>query len=825
MLKQNKLTLFLIWVIKICLGASLLAPILMNSLFFFPFIVPKNLLFRIVVEIGFSAYLLLMLVNNDYRLKFNKIVLAMLAYFGVTVVATFLGINIFTSLWGNYERMSGLIHNVHLLMYFIVLVGAIKQKKDWYELFGFTIFISVLMSFIGFAQYLDLPFLLKSSGGSRLAATIGNAIYLAVYLMFHFFFILFFIGKPEKFNFKLFAWCFWIFDGFLIISNILNHFFYTNNWGMFNFLKSPLISESVKYPVFFWIFILLQAVMVAVWFFREKKYAIQSLLGLILVFEFFIFWQTQTRGAILGLAAGIFILLIFSLFSGIEKKYKQAVLGLLILMILSPFILFALKNTSFVKNDNTLSRLASLSFGDITTQSRVLTWNASWQGLSETPKSFLIGYGPENYFYVFNKYFPSAIFRDNGSQIWFDRAHNIIFDIAVTSGVIGLAAFLIILILSILVLFREYRRSSSITSSLIFIALIVAYFVQNLAVFDNLNTEVLLYLFLGYIAFLAMPQPAKNLESEDSIESSENTVEINYIPVAIIALLLVFGLAFNYKTFASNQSLIKAMITSGSTSAYSQAKVNYFLDSIYGNPIGQFETRQQLSSYALEVSRDPNVSPNQIIQLAKLATDELEKTIAQEPLNVRYRLWLAMVYNSLAGYIQDAPQKAIAHLEKTLELSPTRPQVYFELGQSYAITNQFDKSIEYYQKGVDLVPDVIDAHWNLLTIYILSGRFEEAEIEYKAMTAINWEPVITDYQRLASLYDKAKKTDKVIWALTQIIKIEPTLQNYGQIAGYYAKVGDNKNAELIAAEILKKFPETKSQVEVFLEKLKKGELK
>jgi len=142
MLKQNKLTLFLLWVIKICLGASLLAPILMNSLFFFPFIVPKNLLFRIVVEVGFSAYLLLMLVNRDYRLKFNKIVLAVLAYFGVTVVATFLGINIFTSLWGNYERMSGLIHNAHLLMYFIVLVGAIKQKKDWYELFGFTIFIS-----------------------------------------------------------------------------------------------------------------------------------------------------------------------------------------------------------------------------------------------------------------------------------------------------------------------------------------------------------------------------------------------------------------------------------------------------------------------------------------------------------------------------------------------------------------------------------------------------------------------------------------------------------------------------------------------------------
>jgi hypothetical protein len=71
-----------------------------------------------------------------------------------------------------------------------------------------------------------------------------------------------------------------------------------------------------------------------------------------------------------------------------------------------------------------LRKLAAISTNDITTQSRLLTWQASWQEFWSGD----LGLRPENYYYVFNKRFPTAIFRDAGSQIWFDRAHNIIFD-------------------------------------------------------------------------------------------------------------------------------------------------------------------------------------------------------------------------------------------------------------------------------------------------------------------------------------------------------------------------------------------------------------
>lgn len=821
MINKNKLSNFLHWATKISLGLALFSPILMNSLFFFPFIVPKNLLFRLAVEIGFAAYLSLAVINKEYRLKLDKIVLAVFAYFGINVVAAILGINFFSSFWGNYERMSGLFHQLHLLMYFIILVGAIKKKSDWYDLFGFTIFISVLMSFIGFAQFLELPFLLKSSGGSRLAATIGNAIYLAVYLLFHFFFISFFLVEPEKFNFKMFAWCFWIFDAYLIIANFFSRFYSEAEWGMFNFLKIPLISESIKYPIFFTIFVLLQAAIIALWFFREDKKFVRLFLSAILFFEFFIFWQTQTRGAIIGLVAGLIIFGVIFLFLNIEKKYKKIIGVLLGLLLLSPILIFALRNTSFVKNDSTLSRLTTISLSDITTQSRVLTWQASWKGLIENPKKFLIGYGPENYYYVFNKYFPTEIYQDNGSQIWFDRAHNIIFDVAVSTGTLGLASFIVLILLSVWVLLREFKKENSI-SGVLFVSLIVAYLIQNLFVFDNLNTEVLLYLLFGYIAFLSL-----NFFEKDDNESDdeENKKSVNFIPIVLILLFLCYGLFINYKTFQANRTLIQGLIAGSGASTYQSENNDYFIKSIAQSPIGRFEAAQQFSTYAIDVSRNTNASTKEILGLSTLAIDELEKVIAQEPLNARYRLWLAMVYNALSPYIENAPLKAIAHLQKTMDLSPTRPQVYFELAQSYALLGQNDKALNYYQKGVSLAPKVIDAHWYLVSFYILTGQFDLAEAEFGAMKDLKWQPGALDYQRLAALYERSKNSDKVVWALGEIIKIEPTIENYGQLASYYAGLGKNKEAETVATEIAQKFPEARPQVSEFLDNLKKGELK
>ena len=295
-------------------------PVVMHSKFFFPFIVPKDILFRIVVEITFIAYLALAHIDERYRPRFTALTWSIIAFFGVNVIATVTGIGLYSSFWGNYERMSGIFHQLHLVLYFLVLVNVFRTEKDWHGFITFSIFMSGLMSFMAFAQYLQVDFLMGSSGGQRLTATMGNPTFFAAYLLFNLFFIAYFIAREERFNIRLFVASFLAFDGYLVLSVVLYELAGTNDWGILNILKTPILKEAIRYPVFVSTFVLYQAVIGAAWFFRSKKFAITSLLAITLAFEFFIFLP-------------LLLIYDFSIFN-LVNIFPQIKLGIFILMIL-----------------------------------------------------------------------------------------------------------------------------------------------------------------------------------------------------------------------------------------------------------------------------------------------------------------------------------------------------------------------------------------------------------------------------------------------------------------------------------------------------------
>ena len=801
--------------IKAGVLAVLFLPLVIGSNFFFPFIVPRNLLFRVLVEFMFAAYVILAAINPDYRPRFNKLVWAVVAFFSLTVISSFLGLNLYNSFWSNYERMGGLFHYLHLFLYFWVLFNSFKSDRDWRAFFSFSIFVSTVMCFIAFGQWLGLPFLLKSSGGTRLAATVGNATYLAAYLIFNIFFCLYFIAKSEYFNLKIFAFSFAIFDFWLVLASIFYALFGDASWGSFGLLKNLILSESFKYPAFILPFMALQGMILGAWLLRSRQYLIAILLAVITLFQLIIFWATQTRGAIIGLFFGILILVFVSQFSQVNLKIKRGALILLILMVLSPLFLWLGKNTALVKSSATLSRLANISMSDITTESRLTAWQASWRGWTENPKVFLLGYGPENYFFVFNKYFPPEIFKDAGSQVWFDRAHNIIFDIGITTGMIGLAAYLSIFGLAFWTLTQIYRCRQSLSSSWLFISLLTAYFVQNLFVFDMLNTEILFYLVLAFIAY----QYRTCVSDEEKTLAPPADQSLNYILAALFFVALLFSLAVNFNTFKANSDLIKALL-----SRDLNEKVELFKKSIAESPIGRFEARQQAGSLAMELARSDKIAAEAKKYVINFATSELEKSIKTEPDNMRERLALAMVYNNVAPYDQQAPAKAVALLQDYIYLSPTRPQVYFELGQSYLLQGNVDKALSYFRQGVDLAPKVADSHWSLLSLYVFTNKAELAEKEFQSMQKIlDWQPSVADYYKLIDIYSRVKNYAKMIEYGKKITVLEPSADNYAQLAIIYAKAGDNQKVRETAAKVVEKNPAAAAEVENFLKQVQAGE--
>lgn len=175
--------------------------IVMNSLFF-PFITGKAFVFRIIIEIVFCVWVILMVKDPAYRLKKSWLLGAISAFVGVIFLADIFGVDFYRSFWSNFERMDGLITLLHLFAYFIMLGTVIKIEKIWNYFFNTTLVASTLLClFYALPQIYGGATIHQSA--DRVDATLGNATYLAVYALIHIFIALYLMMRSKNIYLKL----------------------------------------------------------------------------------------------------------------------------------------------------------------------------------------------------------------------------------------------------------------------------------------------------------------------------------------------------------------------------------------------------------------------------------------------------------------------------------------------------------------------------------------------------------------------------------------------------------------------------------------------
>lgn len=173
-------------------------PFIVSSSMFFPFITGKGFAFRIIVEIVFSAWLILALSDKNYRPKFSWILVAIGAFLGVMLLADIFAENPLKAFWSNFERMEGYVLLLHLAGYFIVAGSSLVNEKfwNWTNFFRVNILTGVVMSCYGFLQLAGK--ITINQGGVRLDGTFGNATYLAGYMLMMIFLALFLFVKENN---------------------------------------------------------------------------------------------------------------------------------------------------------------------------------------------------------------------------------------------------------------------------------------------------------------------------------------------------------------------------------------------------------------------------------------------------------------------------------------------------------------------------------------------------------------------------------------------------------------------------------------------------
>ncbi|MFH1456769.1 MAG: O-antigen ligase family protein [Patescibacteria group bacterium] len=562
------------------------------------------------------------------------------------------------------------------------------------------------------------------------------------------------------------------------------------------------LSATLGNAAFLGAFTLAQFFISLLLFLQRKFVGWKIFFVLVALFNLFILYQTQTRGAALGLVFVSILLCIFYIAKS-PVRIKRNIAGILLLLILVfCSVVWANRNTEWIKKSSMLERLTSISRNDITTESRLMAWDTSWKSWKDR---FLFGYGWENYNIGFNKYFHAEIYIDNGSQLWFDRAHNTVFDVAVATGLVGLIAYINIFILALYYLYKNLKTDFDFSA--ILVALLLAHFIQNIFVFDVLSTFIILFSVLATVSCLEKTDYKENME----IERLTDNIIIKIIIICVTLVLIILSVIyFNLRPLKANEKAILGLIAGSSGNI--EESVKFFNEAIAMNTYQNSEIRQKVV--------DIIVGHGKSKENFEYAIDLIKNNIKEHPIDVQNYLYLIMLLNKSGSLDQNNFVQAVKVGKEALKLSPTRAQIYFEMGRAEFSQLHFENGIAYFKEAVKLNPSTMESQWNLLTAYSLVVQNNNADHVKNNMEDLGCnfrDPV--QLERLYNIYTMTKRYDKMVEILEKNIEQDKNIKWYTMLATVYRDMGNNIKAVETAKKAVEIDPNIKKDVDKFIENL------
>jgi len=225
---------------------------------------------------------------------------------------------------------------------------------------------------------------------------------------------------------------------------------------------------------------------------------------------------SQTRGALMGLGAGVVAALVYLVIVIPSKRAKTALaiaavalvcVGVLGVVFRQHIDLMPFCN----KPGQSGNRILDVSLKVETYQTRLALWRGSFSAFLDRP---LLGWGPENVSAALEQYFSPIM-----AQSWYDRAHNIFFDYLVMGGALGFLSFIGIYVTLAVVFFKHRFRGADVSQSAprvavsrptkqsdgsryvsdaLVVGIIIAYLVQGLVLFDVLSIYINSFIVLAF---------------------------------------------------------------------------------------------------------------------------------------------------------------------------------------------------------------------------------------------------------------------------------------------------------------------------------------
>ncbi len=607
--------------------------------------------------------------------------------------------------------------------------------------------------------------------------------------------------------------------------------------------------SSYLVPVFFLALFLL---------FREQKFSARAwMYGAAALLMLFALVFTEARAGIVGLGTGLFASLILFLIFG-EKtgntlsfsnvKLKRIAGAVLVIGVLGAAVLFMAPQVSQKILPGRLQSLFDFTIEERTASGRILAWRVAWEGWSER---LMVGWGPENFNVLFDAHYDPALYT---VEPWFDRAHNVVFDVGSTSGVLGLLAYLGMFGAAGFLAARSWKRGSMpFWSMALLISLLIAHLAQNMFTFDTLTSFMIIIFVFGYIDAQEHNAPrlgytgtrndnntpgmpnraihtafgacrARLVTTLHLFRNSQKHAFIYWIPACAGTLILLYAIAL--KPLLANTAAHRGweLLRTGGGDA---AAISQFEKSISHGTQYSIDARRFAAEYVFEFLKQGGSRPDaSLTRLMAYAIEKMDENIAADPRNVKWVMYRGQLYSLMAQKFDAAlARKAEEDFLRAKEMSPGRPQIYLELAQARKVQGDVAGAWEYLDYILQTLPEFEFGHLNAAVLAIETGNEEREKIQkewFQMHGGLRQEGLRDAYYKRERFSDAVRVQEEIVRAIESgPSELTPRQRAvyYAHLAALYQKAGETEHAREAARKVLQLDPGRKSEVDAFLETL------
>ncbi len=503
------------------------------------------------------------------------------------------------------------------------------------------------------------------------------------------------------------------------------------------------------------------------------------------------FLNANTRGAMLGLAIGITFLVVATLYNRHKagKGLKAGLLWLAATAVALAGIIYTTHDAALWKQIPGIDRLAKFSVEDPSITNRLIGWNVALKGFIGHP---LFGVGFENFRIVSDQQYDPRLFRAGLGETFFDKPHNVLFELLATTGIFGFAAYLWLL----LVVWRACKHISSDPRTVMLArAALVAYFVQNLFIFDTFATYLTFF-----IAMAALSQYVPHHVGAKK-RSALSILALGAIPASLVLIGANFTTLYGNMQHYQTINLFVQDKASEGMKHYRQAMKTYY----------PFKTllAQDLLSVIEEKARQ-TLLPN-AAQFIEPALADAETAAQGDATNYFLRITIAdaksVFYRINKKYFSGIDEDLIA-AEK---LSPNRQQTLLVRAKVKLLRGDKEGALTDLKAAVALDTLVASTHFSYGLILNQYGTGGEALVEFTKALELGYQPkTAAEYAMLGGIFGDSEEYEKAYAFFKAAHELntgdKEILLKYALVS-YYA--GKNEDARALFSELIAQEPKLK----------------